>query len=307
MLNWILKRKPSPESSASAPAFETPIAIVFFNRPGHVLKLMDSLRPLRPNRHFLIADGPRAKRPGEAELCATSRRAALDSIDWPAKVETSFSDCNLGCRRRVSSGLDWVFSKVTEAIILEDDLEPHASFFPYCAELLDRYRDHQNIGAISGNCFQPQDFECGSSYYFSVYAHCWGWATWRRAWKHYDHELAKWPKARESEELVKWLGHQGEADHWKKALDQVASGKLDSWATIWMMSQALGGMLAALPSRNLVSNHGFGSDATHTTDPNAALARLPVREMSFPMIHPESVTPNTQADSYTRHTVFQFS
>jgi len=304
MNSWFRNLTNRFQKHSDADSFDTPVVIIIFNRPDQASNLMAILRDIRPRQLFVVADGPRAGHEGEEARCDAARRAVLDAVTWPAKVHTTFSDINLGCRRRVSSGLDWVFSQVTEAIILEDDVQPHPTFFPFCSQLLRRYRRNAAVGAISGNSFQPEGFNCGASYYFSVYPHCWGWATWRRAWKFYDHDLVDWPEARKKKRLVEWFGHQGEADYWKKTLNQVASGALDSWAMIWTFSQLRGGMLTALPSRNLVSNHGFVADATHTVNQGSPLARLPVYEMGFPLAHPPEVRRHLAADEYSRHSVF---
>jgi hypothetical protein len=283
---------------------DTPVALILFNRPDHVVRLIEALRPVRPRRLFVIADGPRPDRPGEADRCEAARRAVLEGVDWEAEILTEFSERNLGCRRRVSSGLDWVFSQVEEAIILEDDLVPHPDFFRYCGELLDRYRTEPRVGAISGDCFQPDGFDCGASYYFSVYPHCWGWATWRRAWAWYDHELAAWPAWRDSPLPEAWLGSPEEAAYWRAIFDRVHVGALDSWAFVWIFSLWRQGALTALPSRNLVSNLGFHAEATHTVNPDSPFQGLPVFPVPDPMVHPAAVSRHLEADAFSRTHVF---
>jgi hypothetical protein len=286
---------------------DVPVVVLIFNRPDHAARLMKCVRAVQPRRLFVVADGPREGREGEREQCLKARQAVLDAVDWPAEVETNFSDQNLGCRRRVSTGLDWVFGRVSQAIILEDDLEPHPSFFAYCAQLLKRYKNDTRVGAISGDCFQKPQFDCGASYYFSIYPHCWGWATWRRAWQCYDHELSSWPEYRKRKGLLAWLNHKGETDYWRWTIDQVVTGKLDSWATVWIYSLWKSQMLVALPARNLVSNHGFDDQATHTMEARSPLSGLPVFEMQFPMVHPATVSRNEEADAFTRQHVFGVS
>lgn len=283
----------------------TPVVLVVFNRPEHVAALIKALRPLRPKRVMIIADGPRPDRAGEDVRCLEARRAAVEGIDWDADVVTLFSEVNLGCRRRVSSGLDWVFSQVEEAIILEDDLVPHPDFFRYCEALLDRYRHDPLVGAISGDSFQGEGFDCGASYHFSVYPHCWGWATWRRAWRHYDHAMAGWPDWRDSGEMEEWLGSRDEAAYWTSVFEKVFAGAVDSWAFVWTYSLWKARLLTALPVKNLVSNDGFGPDATHTRDPESSFRALRTFPLPFPLSHPGVVERNIGADDHTRRTVFR--
>ena len=304
MLNWLRNLFGLDKKSVLAP-LETPIVIIIFKRPDHATRLIDSLRPLRPKELFIVADGPRPGSKNDAEMCEQARQAVIRGIDWPANVRTDFSAENLGCRKRVSSGLDWVFSQVEEAIVLEDDLVPHLDFFPFCTELLQHYRDEPKIGAISGNCFQPAGFDRAANYYFSVYPHCWGWATWRRAWATYDHDLLSWQTVRESGALEAWFGNTAEAAKWTKTIDQVADGTLDSWATIWTYSVARANMLTALPTRNLVSNLGFDDAGTHTVNARSPLAQLPTFDLTFPLVHPERIERDLAADAHTRHEIYR--
>ena len=145
---------------------KTPVALIVFNRPDTTRKVFAAIAAARPSQLFLIADGPRADRGGEVERCEEVRKI-ISAIDWPCEVESNFSNENLGCRRRMISGLNWVFSHVEEAIIIEDDCLPHPSFFPYCSELLEKYRDTGQIGMISGFNHVPDFFPFRYSYYFS--------------------------------------------------------------------------------------------------------------------------------------------
>ena len=145
---------------------DTPVAFIIFNRPESTARVFESISRARPRQLFVIADGPRAHRADEPQRCMLTRRI-IDRIDWRCEVVTHYSEENLGCRNRVSTGLSWLFEKVPEAIILEDDCVPHPTFFPYCVELLDRYRDDSRVGMISGDNFQFGRRAGDGSYYFS--------------------------------------------------------------------------------------------------------------------------------------------
>jgi hypothetical protein len=175
---------------------ETPIAFFIFNRPHLTQKVFDAIRQAQPKILLVVADGSRFDRADETELCAQTR-AVIKQVDWDCQVLTNFSETNLGCKRRVSSGLNWVFETVEEAIILEDDCLPHPTFFPFCETLLDYYRHDSRIMNISGENFQFGRQRTQDSYYFSRYNHCWGWASWRRAWNNYDVEMQLWSVIKE--------------------------------------------------------------------------------------------------------------
>jgi hypothetical protein len=250
----------------------------------------------------VVADGPRPGRAGEAERCQAAR-AVIDGVDWDCDVRRSFSDSNLGCRRRVSSGLDWVFDSVEEAIILEDDCVPHPTFFPFCQELLERYRSDERVMAISGDDFRRGRSRTPHSYYFSRYSYIWGWASWRRAWHHYDADLTLWPEIRDEQRLEDILEDPAAVAYWTRAFETAYTGTIDTWDYQWTLACWIQSGLTVLPCVNLVSNIGFDENATHTVDGNR-FAALPVEAMTFPLRHPPFVVRSARADSFTQKTVF---
>ena len=275
---------------------KTPVAFIIFNRPDTTKKVFEAIRQAKPPKLFVIADGPRSDRPNEAEKCATAR-AIIEGVDWECEVLINYSDVNLGCKLRVSSGLNWVFSEVEEAIILEDDCLPHPSFFPFCEDLLDYYRNDTRIMAICGGNFQFGRNCNNYSYYFSRYVHVWGWASWRRAWQNYDVDMKLWHEVRYSDLLPKSL------KSWNKRFQDTYNGLIDTWDnqlffTFWSQNG-----LTILPNSNLVSNIGFREDATHTKG-DSKLANIPTEAIDFPLKHPRYMIPNIQADKYTQKDQF---
>lgn len=275
-----------------------PVLFLIFNRPDLTKQVFECIREAHPAQLFIAADGPRADRPGEADLCAQTR-AVVKTIDWECKVHTLFRDHNLGCKMAVSSAITWFFDHVEEGIILEDDCLPHPSFFSFCRELLERYRDDERIMAISGNNFQPAHSTSPYSYYFSIYNHIWGWASWRRAWQHYDGDFRRWPHLRDSS-FLKNLHKNGSAvNYWQSIFDKAYAGQIDSWGYPWTYSCWVQNGLTILPKVNLVTNIGFDERATHTKDQYAKVANLETKPIEFPLRHPSSTVANHQADRYT--------
>jgi len=281
----------------------TPVAFFIFNRPDTTFKVFEKIREAKPQKLLIIADG--AKFPEEWGEC-NKARSIIEQIDWNCEVSTNFSEINLGCKLRVSSGLDWVFSEVEEAIILEDDCLPEPSFFGFCQELLEYYRNDTRIMCISGNNFQFGRRRTLDSYYFSAFSHCWGWATWRRAWQYYDLEIKLW-------EIIKddyWLRNMFHSYHaikyWKHIFQEVYSNLIDTWDYQWFFACCIQSGLTILPNVNLVSNIGFNNDATHTKASNH-LANIPVQSIDFPLIHPQFIIRDTQADAFTQRSVFRLS
>ena len=277
-------------------AFDTPIAFFLFNRPQETERTFKRIARVKPRTLLLVADGPRGL--GEVQRCDDAR-AVLRHIDWRCDIRINFADYNMGCRRRVASGLHWVFTQVEEAIILEDDCLADESFFPFCAELLERYRNDPRVMSIAGDNFQFGQRRTPHSYYFSVIPHVWGWATWRRAWRHFDLHMRRWPMLRETTWLRDLLGHESVARFYQDTFDKGVSGEVDTWDIQWVFANFAQGGLTILPETNLVTNIGFGADATHTRSSNARESNIPVVPMRFPLDHPAVVERNVDADEFT--------
>ncbi len=285
---------------------KTPVAFIIFKRPDTTKKVFEAIRQAKPQKLLVIADGARADVPGEAEKCAATR-AIIELIDWECEVFRNYSDINLGCGKRVSSGLDWVFENVEEAIILEDDCLPDPTFFRFCEELLEKYRHDERITSISALSVPNRIRFRSDSYFFSRYQRSWGWATWRRAWKHFDFEMNMWLSIRNTSWLKDVLGNSNDVKDWTKILDSVYEGKIDTWDYQWMFTCWLQSGLSILPSVNLVRNIGFGADATHTHDTNEQRVNLKKQSMSFPLQHPKFVVRDSQTDSFIQTNIHRLT
>jgi hypothetical protein len=211
-------------------------------------------------------DGPNPIRPEEADKVAATRAVIDSEIDWPCQIVRLYSDVNQGCRLGVSRAVTWFFDQVEDGIILEDDCVPHPDFFTYCTTLLERYRHDMRVWCISGNNFQNGKWRGDGSYFFSRYNHCWGWASWRRCWQQYDAELTQWPALRRSGLLQTLFEDSAERRYWTAIWQRLMKqGLPDTWDYQWTFTCLVNGGLTALPNKNLVSNVGFGDDATYTT------------------------------------------
>jgi hypothetical protein len=276
---------------------QTPVALFIFNRPEQTAKVFDRIAQGRPSKFLIVADGPRNE--VERSRCDAAR-AVLNAVNWPCDVRTNLSDQNLGCRVRMSSGIDWVFEQVEQAILLEDDCVPDLSFFPFCHELLQRYADEPRVLSISGDNFQFGQSRTSDSYYFSRLTHVWGWATWRRAWRQYDVAMKRWPAVRDTRFLNDLLGAEPSVvDGMRRAIDRVYRGEVDTWDTQWMLSSWLANGLTILPDVNLITNIGFGAEATHTRSSRSEMANLKASEIQFPLRHPSNIQRNVEADLFT--------
>ena len=277
--------------------FNTPILFIVFNRPDVTGVVFNEIRKARPKQLFIAADGPRLNRPSDIELC-NETRSIINQIDWPCDVKTLFRETNLGCGNAVSSAITWFFEHVEQGIILEDDCLPSPSFFMYCQNLLEQYKDDERIMHIGGVNFQNGNNRGNGSYYFSAIPHVWGWASWRRAWKKYDFNVHDFYLFVREEKIYKYFDNEKLAQHWLEHFKSVYYHQIDTWDHQWTYAVLNNGGLSIIPNVNLISNIGFRDDATHTSSANSVYANAKTIEMHMPMVHPLELAINKEADFY---------
>ena len=269
-----------------------PVVFLIFNRPDTTKIVFEAIRQAKPAQLFVIADGPRPDRPDDLKNC-TETRSIINQVDWDCQVLTDYSEDNLGCKKRVSSGLNWVFSLVEEAIVLEDDCLPHPSFFKFCEEMLEKYEDDSEIMAISGSNFLEDWHSSSRSYHFSYFFYCWGWATWKRAWDLYDDQMVEWHKPEVKNRIKALVDNEQRFEMVQNSFNIASSGNDSSWARRLFFAYLSHSGKILIPAVNVISNIGFGSDATHTNcSADHIMSNVPRSSISFPLNHP----PNTDVD-----------
>lgn len=275
--------------------FRIPVVHIVFNRPDLAAASFERIRQQQPTDLFVIADGPRPDHPADIAQCAEVRDI-VTNVNWKCQVRYDFADTNMGLQQRIVSGLNNVFAQVDQAIVLEDDCLPHDDFFAFCETMLDRYHHDERIVTVTGSNFQHGRQRGDGSYYFSKYNHCWGWATWSRAWALNDVSLEFWESWHHSSAWPAHCPDPVERKHWEQIFGKVRNGEINSWAYPWMASVWRADGLTATPNVNLVANVGFGEDATHTTSAETGPARpvAPLGEIQHPSRHAQDV----DADRY---------
>ena len=277
-------------------SLKTPILLIIFNRPNKTSQDFEQIRKAKPPQLYVSGDGPRKGYEGEEEKIK-SVREIVSRVDWSCEVKTLFRDKNLGCKEGVSSAITWFFEQEEQGIILEDDCVPHLDFFTFCESLLVRYAGDDRVSVITGANFQNGKIRGSASYYFSKYIHVWGWATWRRAWKHYQGDINFWPKWKTSDAWTKFKSDKIERRYWQKIFDSCYSKQIDTWDYQWLASTWYKGGLTATPNVNLVSNIGFGDGATHTKSKNSKLSNRQTMELNH-ITHPKQIIIDKEADRF---------
>jgi hypothetical protein len=277
---------------------KTPVAFFIFNREDLTQKVFKEIAKAKPPKLLVIGDGPRHNRSDEYELVKKTRQV-ITQVDWSCEVITNYAKKNLGCKYRVSSGLDWVFNQVDQAIILEDDCIPNPTFFRFCEEMLDRHRENKNIGMVGGFNHQGGIKRGNADYYYSKYMHIWGWATWRDRWQEaYDVEISDWPDFKKSELFKKITSNKAQYRYWSIVFSRLFLGKIDTWDYQWVYANWKYERLSIIPNINLISNIGAGEAATHTKV-KSDIFELPTFDLEFPLVHPIAIKPDFLADFYT--------
>jgi hypothetical protein len=247
------------------------------------------LRQVRPSRIYVAADGPRPNNATDAERCRECR-AVINEIDWSCEIQRRFSDANQGCRWGPANAMDWFFQQETEGIILEDDILPDPSFFPFCQELLARYRNAPQVGCICGYNFLPRT---GANYVFSRISLTWGWATWRDRWQQYAAVCADFEKNLADVPLRSWLSRHDTQDMKRKIREAYQEDHV--WDFLWSFTLWSREMLSVLPAQSLTSNMGIGREATHTFV-ETPFMRVEVKPVAFPLQHPPAIRTDDSLD-----------
>ncbi len=239
----------------------TPILFLVFNRPDTTQKVFEKIKEAKPKYLFIAADGPRENNENDTVNCKKVREI-VSEINWDCEVKTLFREKNLGCKIAVSSAITWFFENVEQGIILEDDTLPDISFFYFCQDMLNKYKDDYQLMHVNGSNFHPKREEVSNRYFFSHLFNIWGWATWRRAWKLYDIEMNGYEWLKRSNEFDKIF-----PENYKKfipMLDSVYNNLNNTWDCQWALTCHLNIALSIQPMTNLIKNIGFGTDSTHT-------------------------------------------
>lgn len=264
--------------------------MILFNRPHLAARVLEKVRQARPARLYLAVDGPRdpARHPDDAEL-TEGCRALAGQVDWPCEVFTRFSEVNQGCGRGPSNAISWFFSREEAGIILEDDCVPGPTFFRFCAEMLERHAGNPAVMHVNGNNFAPPQarriYE-GHSYGFTRYAQAWGWASWARAWRAFDYQVAGIRGENPAVFRAAGIDRLRQQAHHRRVISVLGRHRHDVWDYQWQYAVMKRRGLCISPAVNQITNVGTGEDATHTgSQVNTAASGT----LAFPLVHPPSI------------------
>lgn len=276
-----------------------PVVVFFYNRVDLLSLLLQQINHIYIPKLFLISDGPNSNKPTDLELVNSCRAMFKDLINV-GEIIPLFREKNVGLYTNIKEGIDFVFSQTDSAIFLEDDALPDLSFFRFCEEMLEVYRNEPKILMIQGSHTLDASKAkrlTRNSYFFSGYPHlAWGWASWGNKWAmYYDGELESTLPAWERKEIRNKFKKRREYKYWSEKFNKIKLTK-HTWDAQLILAFFLNDLLSVVPCKNLVKNLGFNRpDATHTSGPSK-WETLPFETMDFPLVHPKSISRNRAYD-----------
>lgn len=281
--------------------FKIPVLLLTWKREKEIKLILNILKKINAINIYINSDGCEfsESKSKQKDKIIQTRNSILKNIDWECKVHLKFNNKNLGCKQSVISGINWLFENEESGIILEEDCIPNESFFHFCAALLAKYENNKDIGCITGVNFQNGQKVSNSSYYFSKYNHCWGWATWKKSWDLFDADMSFWPIMQNQKNWsIDPLMRKEERKYWVDIFESSYQNYFDSWAYPWLASLWYRNKLTITPEYNLVSNVGFDGLATHTKNRFSISANKKTFAIEK-IIHNSSIKRNAEADRYT--------
>lgn len=285
-----------------------PVLIVGFNRPECLQEVFERVREIKPRDLFLALDFPRVGKSDEEgyEKC----KHIFEGVNWECNLHRNYAPKNMGCRDRMTSAISWAFESVDRLVILEDDCVPELTFFRFCGELLEKYKDDTRVGMIAGcdEHFHVKELELnGESYYFDRFSSIWGWATWKRVWDIHDVNISYWPEFRKRFGLM--YGYYRDKRAVKDRMlytDLLYKKEAGAWAGCWATHLYKENMLCVHPAVNLISNNGCGGSSRSDkkrlhwwqSRGTTLWVRRPTEPMIFPLKHPITFLPNIYSEHW---------
>lgn len=281
---------------------DVPVLCIFFARPNTLNRVFEEIRKARPSKLFLYQDGPRNNRPSDIEKIQECRDI-VENIDWDCEVHKFYQEENRGCDPSEFIAIKWFFSSVEAGIVLEDDDVPSQSFFPFCKELLDKYKDDERINMICGMNLCGVSNNVSTSYLFSRCSSIWGWASWRRVVDTWEGDYS-FLDDKESMALLKdnldnnyYVTYSSLTEYAAKHRE---TGR-EHYESILACSRNLNNRLNIVPKYNMITNIGAEDESTHNVGDIGLLPKgirrvfhMERNEIEFPLVHPKYMIENYQ-------------
>ncbi len=270
--------------------FSTPILLITFNRPQNTRRALEVIMAIQPHDLYVFQDGPREGNESDVAKCAEVRQVIEELTEGKQEgIHKNYRETNLGCGHGPFEAMTWLFHNEEKGIIIEDDINPHPLFFPYMDDLLERYKDNDRIGIVTGHNYE-RHYSHNNSYYFThETVGTWGWGTWRRVWEGFDFDIPY--NYEELNSAFKYFGiprlcRQRFCNQFNGWL---SGSRQDFWDYQFVYYLTVNRYINIRPNSCLTSNEGGGPDATHTFETNGNFGMSVNTPLFENLRHPSSV------------------
>ena len=253
-----------------------PVALFVYNRPDHTRRTIDALRQnklAKDTELTIFSDAPKSGTQADA---VREVRKYVREIEGFKSVTIVEREANLGLALSIIDGVTSIVNKYGRIIVLEDDLEISPYFLSYMNDALDMYEKEERVMHVSGYMF-PIDNSTLLETFFLRPTSCWGWATWDRAWKHFNKDV-KVLLSGFTEQDIASFNVDDTYDYWEQVVQNEA-GLINTWAVFWYASVFQVGGLCLHPARSLINNIGHDDTGEHCRESkvfSTTLANKPV-------------------------------
>lgn len=275
---------------------KTPILLITFNRPDHVRRVLTEIRKQKPTELYVCQDGAREGNENDKIKCQEVRDVIKELVDWSCNLHTLYQKKNLGCGLGPVAGISWFFEHVELGIVMEDDCLPHPDFFGYCAELLEHYKNNEQVKFINATLYHNR-WKCEASYGFSHYMVTGAWAAKRETWHGFDLDLNTLNAWSFRKQVLRITHNRAEANWWYFKVKEIQkdTGKKSYWDYQMQIHLFRSNARTIHPRVNLISNIGFDAEGTHTLKDDGR-GDKPVYPI-LPLQHPDSFDVDTKMDA----------
>lgn len=276
-----------------------PILLLTFNRPNETKRVFQAIRNAKPKRLFVATDAPRPGNEKDVILCKETLDA-VSNVDWDCELKILKREKNIGSYNGIISAITWFFEHVDQGIILEDDCLPGESFFTFSGEMLEKYKNNENVGIISGNNFVQKNIlekinPKSDEYYFTHTIYTWGYATWKRVWNKYDKSLKSWLQIKKDRLMYKIYSNKNVAGLFSDYFEMVYDGRYRLYDITLLFTCISNNMLCIIPPRNLVSNIGYFGIRGRGETP---VSNIPAEYIDISKLkHPKNMETNDQIEN----------
>lgn len=287
--------------------FKVPVLLILYNRVEETHKVFQILKAVQPMQLYVAGDGPK---PGNMlDRLHVYQTQSVIQPEWPCQVQHLWQEEHLGKNKMIETALRWFFSKEEEGVILFEDTLPSYDFFPYCEELLSKYRNDERVFSIGGTYLRHRSRKRyrkrmkngGSSYFFSAYASTWGFATWRNRMNDFTLSMDQYNNSDFPKIVDPYMKRTKHKAYWVRRFTSLKKLNTTYWDYQYNLHIWAHKGFSITPYLNLTTNIGFKEKGNQRKLRRLRRNAYPI----LPLTHPEEIVQNTSEDKYMFRHIFR--